>query len=69
MHRTDFTGPGVGDRLAAKMAAPDRLQEPVHLVDRDCPLLFTNGKGGSQLAARASALGEFFERLSCHYLQ
>lgn len=39
----------------------------VHLVDRDCPLLFTNGKGGSQLAARASALGEFFERLSCHY--
>ncbi|CAG0958977.1 partial Ribosomal protein S12 methylthiotransferase accessory factor YcaO, partial [Rhodocyclaceae bacterium] len=39
----------------------------VHLRERDCPLLFTNGKGASQLAARASALGEFFERLSCNY--
>ncbi|MBS1196597.1 MAG: hypothetical protein H6R18_382 [Proteobacteria bacterium] len=39
----------------------------VHLRDRDCPLLFTNGKGASKLAALASALGEFFERLSCNY--
>ncbi|HJU71673.1 MAG TPA: 30S ribosomal protein S12 methylthiotransferase accessory factor YcaO [Paucimonas sp.] len=39
----------------------------VHIRDRDCPLLFTNGKGASELAARASALGEFFERLSCNY--
>ena len=39
----------------------------VHIRERDCPLLFTNGKGASQLAARASALGEFFERLSCNY--
>ncbi len=39
----------------------------VHVVDRDCPLLFTNGKGASKLAALASALGEFFERLSCNY--
>jgi ribosomal protein S12 methylthiotransferase accessory factor len=39
----------------------------VHLRERDCPLLFTNGKGASQQAARASALGEFFERLSCNY--
>lgn len=39
----------------------------VHIRDRDCPLMFTNGKGASQLAARASALGEFFERLSCNY--
>lgn len=39
----------------------------VHLRDTDCPLLFTNGKGASMLAARASALGEFFERLGCHY--
>ena len=31
------------------------------------PLLFTNGKGGSRLAALASAPGEFFERLSCNY--
>ncbi len=39
----------------------------VHVSDRDCPRLFSNGKGGSQLAARASALGEFFERLSTNY--
>ncbi|MDO8284057.1 MAG: YcaO-like family protein, partial [Rhodoferax sp.] len=39
----------------------------VHVRDRDCPLMFTNGKGASQLACRASALGEFFERLSCNY--
>jgi ribosomal protein S12 methylthiotransferase accessory factor len=39
----------------------------VHVSDKDCPLLFTNGKGATQLAARASALGEFFERLSCNY--
>lgn len=39
----------------------------VHIRDRDCPLLFTNGKGSSKKAALASALGEFFERLSTHY--
>jgi ribosomal protein S12 methylthiotransferase accessory factor len=39
----------------------------VHIRDRDCPLLFTNGKGASKQAALASALGEFFERLSCNY--
>ena len=39
----------------------------VHLRNRACPLMFTNGKGGSRLAARASALGEYFERLSCNY--
>lgn len=39
----------------------------VHLRDRDCPLLYSNGKGGSELAARASALGEFFERISSNY--
>ena len=39
----------------------------VHVRDRDCPLLFTNGKGASKQAALASALGEFFERLSCNY--
>lgn len=39
----------------------------VHIRNRNCPLMFTNGKGASQLAARASALGEFFERLSCNY--
>lgn len=39
----------------------------VHIRDHDCPLLFTNGKGASKQAALASALGEFFERLSCNY--
>ena len=39
----------------------------VHVRDRECPMLFANGKGATQLAARASALGEFFERLGTHY--
>lgn len=39
----------------------------VHVRNRECPLMFTNGKGASKLAAHASALGEFFERLSCNY--
>ncbi len=39
----------------------------VHIRDRDCPLLFTNGKGASKKAALASALGAFFERLSTHF--
>ncbi len=39
----------------------------VHVRDRDCPMLFANGKGATQLAARASALGEFAERLGTHY--
>ncbi len=38
-----------------------------HMRDHDCPMLFSNGKGASELAARASALGEFFERLGTHY--
>lgn len=39
----------------------------VHIRDRFCPFLFTNGKGVSKEAALASALGEFFERLNCNY--
>ena len=39
----------------------------VHIIDSECTRLFTNGKGASQLAARASALGEYFERLSTNY--
>jgi ribosomal protein S12 methylthiotransferase accessory factor len=38
-----------------------------HVKDHECPMLFANGKGASELAARASALGEFFERLGTHY--
>ncbi len=39
----------------------------VHIRDRFCPFLFTNGKGVTKEAALASALGEFFERLNCNY--
>ncbi len=39
----------------------------VHLKDKHCPVLFTNGKGVSREAALASALGEFIERLSSNY--
>jgi len=38
-----------------------------HMKDSECPMLFSNGKGASELAARASAYGQFFERLGTHY--
>ncbi|MDG6882098.1 YcaO-like family [Phocoenobacter uteri] len=39
----------------------------VHIRDKNCPQCFTNGKGATKKAALASALGEFFERLSTNY--
>lgn len=39
----------------------------VHIQNNACMLCFTNGKGGSKKAALASALGEYFERLSTNY--
>ncbi|MFC0180987.1 30S ribosomal protein S12 methylthiotransferase accessory factor YcaO [Thorsellia kenyensis] len=39
----------------------------VHIKDKECALCFTNGKGASKKAALASALGEYFERLSTNY--
>ena len=39
----------------------------VHIRDKDCELMFTNGKGATEKASFASALGEYFERLSCNY--
>ncbi|MGO5000329.1 30S ribosomal protein S12 methylthiotransferase accessory factor YcaO [Oceanisphaera sp. W20_SRM_FM3] len=39
----------------------------VHIRDKSCGLCFTNGKGASQKAALASALGEYFERLATNY--
>ncbi len=36
----------------------------VHLHSTECPQIYTNGKGGSRLASEASAILEFFERLS-----
>jgi ribosomal protein S12 methylthiotransferase accessory factor len=38
----------------------------VQLRDRQCPLLGSNGRGVSQEAALASALGELYERLACN---
>lgn len=39
----------------------------VHIQNVNCPLCFANGKGASKKAALASALGEYFERLSTNY--
>ncbi len=39
----------------------------VHIRDVECGLMFTNGKGATKKACLASALGEYFERLSCNY--
>ncbi|WAJ72107.1 30S ribosomal protein S12 methylthiotransferase accessory factor YcaO [Catenovulum adriaticum] len=39
----------------------------VHIKDPTCGLMFTNGKGATDKACLASALGEYFERLSCNY--
>lgn len=39
----------------------------VHIRDKSCPIMFTNGKGSTKKACLASALGEYFERLSCNY--
>lgn len=46
----------------------------VHLRSTECPQIYTNGKGASKLASQASAILEFFERISTnlffadHYL-
>lgn len=40
----------------------------VHVKESDCPALFANGKGISEKASQASAMGEFIERLGSHYL-
>lgn len=39
----------------------------LHIHDKVCPGLFTNGKGASRKATLASALGEYLERLSTNY--
>ena len=39
----------------------------LHIHDSECEALFTNGKGACLKSCEASALGEFFERLSCNY--
>ncbi len=39
----------------------------VQILDKDCPLLSTNGKGSSKKTALENALGEFLKNLSTHY--
>ena len=39
----------------------------IHLRSKDCGELYTNGKGTSQQASLASALGEYLERLSSNF--
>jgi len=39
----------------------------VHIRDKACELMFTNGKGATKKAFSLSSLGEYFERLSCNY--
>lgn len=39
----------------------------VHIHDKACGLMFTNGKGVCSKSSLASALGEYFERISCNY--
>lgn len=39
----------------------------LHIRDASCDLMFTNGKGATKMSCQASALGEYFERLSCNY--
>jgi ribosomal protein S12 methylthiotransferase accessory factor len=40
----------------------------VHIREKSCPFIYTNGKGSTKEAALTSGLGEFFERISCNYL-
>lgn len=39
----------------------------VHIRDKKCPALFTNGKGSCKKSCLASAYGEFLERLASNY--
>ena len=39
----------------------------VHIRDTECELMFTNGKGSTNKSCLASAIGEYFERLSSNY--
>ncbi|MFP1496244.1 YcaO-like family protein [Escherichia coli] len=54
-------------RLKRPRADPVPNVWSVHIRDKECALCFTNGKGATKKAALASALGEYFERLSTNY--
>lgn len=52
---------------AASVLNPVPYVHSLHLHDSDYRMMFTNGKGASKKSCEASALGEYFERLSCNY--
>ncbi|WP_319379705.1 30S ribosomal protein S12 methylthiotransferase accessory factor YcaO [Thiomicrorhabdus sp.] len=59
---------GLGFRINDKAHLnPVPYIHSLHIYDEHCPGLFTNGKGASEKATLASALGEFLERLSTNY--
>ena len=51
----------------ASVLNPVPYVHSVHIQDASCNLMFTNGKGASEKSSLASALGEYFERISCNY--
>ena len=51
----------------ASVLNPVPYVHSVHIRDSSCAQMFTNGKGASTKSSLASALGEYFERLSCNY--
>lgn len=60
------------EKLGIKIAEATPLNPVPHvwsvnLRDADCALCTSSGKGASQEAALASALGQFVERLACNY--
>ncbi|MDF1880053.1 YcaO-like family protein [Sulfurimonas sp. MAG313] len=52
---------------ASSVLNPVPYVHSLHIHDSDYRMMFTNGKGASKLSCEASALGEYFERLSCNY--
>ena len=57
---------GIEVELSHPLLAVDNLWS-IHLRSKNFPQIFTNGKGVTKESAVASALGEFFERLSMQY--
>ena len=52
---------------ASSVLNPVPYVHSLHIHDSDYRMMFTNGKGACALSCEASALGEYFERLSCNY--
>lgn len=55
------------DVKEASVLNPVPYVHSMHVHDSACIQMFTNGKGACDKSSKASALGEYFERLSCNY--